>query len=558
MGGVKKFLCGAAVLAVAVGGLVAIANDAAAAAVPKPTIVAGSGSAVRCNITAVASLAPVPKDDWVQAQHSTDPDPAVAALPDSDFSAPGPSAMSLKGNGTCSGNVTNGFDAAPVTSVKFTVSVDPSHPGSPGPATCASLLAGSSTRYISNFSWKATGATIAPSVVMDSTVAISNGSMSIAGGTVTGSFAGGSASTQGPLDAVTVGALEQAPPSSSSPTPTFKQCQPTLKVQDKRGVQSASLLAPKGLKTIRLTTGSALAATVMPPTDRTAFVVDNGVDEVTPIDLSTGKAGTAIPVGPSPGAIAVTPDGATAYVVNSGDNSVTPIDTSTFTAGAPIALRAQGQGSGIAIAPNGLTAYVADGDAGVVPIDLTDDQAEPPINVLIPEVIAITPDGSAAFTNVGSCCYLGAIDLATKTLLGGIQVRPVPQGIAFTPNGATGYVSNTAENTVTVFNPTTETSGAVIPVGTNPGNIAVAPNGGKAYVINRGDNTVTPITVATETAGSVISVGAAPTGIAISPDGSEVYVTNYDDNTVTPIGTSTNTPGIPIGVGSGPAGIAID
>jgi hypothetical protein len=47
------------------------------------------------------------------------------------------------------------------------------------------------------------------------------------------------------------------------------------------------------------------------PHDPTAFVVNSASATVTPVDLTTRKAGPAIPVGRDPQGIAITPDGRT-------------------------------------------------------------------------------------------------------------------------------------------------------------------------------------------------------------------------------------------------------
>ena len=57
---------------------------------------------------------------------------------------------------------------------------------------------------------------------------------------------------------------------------------------------------------------------------------------MTPIDIATKTPGAAIPVGDNPQGIAITPDGKTAYVVNGGSDTVTPIDTSNNTPGATV------------------------------------------------------------------------------------------------------------------------------------------------------------------------------------------------------------------------------
>jgi YVTN family beta-propeller protein len=550
----KRLVPCCAVLAVMVGGFVTITGGAVQAAMVKPTVLAGPGSSVQCAIAAKATPTPALKDDWVQAQHSTDPDAAVVALPNTTFSSPGAPQINITGRGTCTGNVSNGFNTAPVTSMKFTTSVDPAHPGS-GPATCAGLFAGGSpAEYVSTIDWKATGAIVPPTVVTDSTMSLSGGEIHGSGGVLSGSFTEGVTSSLGILDSVTVGALDQSPPSSGSPVPAFRQCQPTLVLHTKSGVQSAQLRAPKGLKKFQLTTGSTFSATVALGRDPTAFVANSGDNTVTPIDLTTKVAGSPIAVGTKPEGIAITPNGATAYVVNAGDNTVTPIDTVTLTPGTAIPLGPNPGGNfSIAIAPDGTTAYVAESH-GVIPIDLTTNTPLTLIPVDIPQGIAITPDGSTAFTTAGSCCNVVAINLASRTVVGSFKTDIGPARIAITPNGAAGYVTNTPGGTVTPFTPSTLVAGANIVVGTEPLGIAITPNGADAYVANFGSNSVTPINTATNTPGAPIAV-ASPFGVACTSDAA--YVTNSASGTVTPIDIATNMTETPIVVGLDPVAIAI-
>jgi YVTN family beta-propeller protein len=67
----------------------------------------------------------------------------------------------------------------------------------------------------------------------------------------------------------------------------------------------------------------------------TAYVANLGSGTVTPIRTATNTAGPAIPVGVGAGGIAITPNGKTAYVVKT-SGTVTPIRTATNTAGPPI------------------------------------------------------------------------------------------------------------------------------------------------------------------------------------------------------------------------------
>jgi len=72
---------------------------------------------------------------------------------------------------------------------------------------------------------------------------------------------------------------------------------------------------------------------------------------VTPVNLTSRKAGKAIKVGTGPQAVAVTPNGRTACVANSGSDTVTPINTATDRAGPAIPVGTDP--TALAVTPNG-------------------------------------------------------------------------------------------------------------------------------------------------------------------------------------------------------------
>ncbi len=255
----KRLLVGTAALVIGTTGLVVVTAGVSGAG--KPIIIAGPGSSVSCNITASVKLTPPLKNDWVAAAHASDPDPAVVALPNASFGFgfSGPVLVLLKGSGTCTGTVTDGVNTASVTGVKFSLSNDPAHLGSSSDATCSSLVTGvppSTAEYDTLVGFTSSTAKIMPTTVTDQT--IPPASFSTGGGVITGSFAGGSASSVGVPDSTTIGAITQSAPTSTNPVPTYPQCQPSLKLKTGKDGPEATLKAPKGLKKISLVTGSTL------------------------------------------------------------------------------------------------------------------------------------------------------------------------------------------------------------------------------------------------------------------------------------------------------------
>ena len=85
-------------------------------------------------------------------------------------------------------------------------------------------------------------------------------------------------------------------------------------------------------------------------------MTNSGSATVTPINLSNNTPAPPITVGNDPQGIAITPNGQTAYVANDGSGTVTPITISTNTPGT--AISAGSAPWNIAITPNGQTAYV--------------------------------------------------------------------------------------------------------------------------------------------------------------------------------------------------------
>jgi YVTN family beta-propeller protein len=281
----------------------------------------------------------------------------------------------------------------------------------------------------------------------------------------------------------------------------------------------------------------------------TAFVVNYASNSVTPVNLATRTASSAIKVGADPTAIALAPDGRTAYVVDSGSGTVTPINTTTRTAGR--AIRVGTDPTAIAITPNGRTAYVTNsGSDTVTPISTSTGRPGPAIPVgAYPKALAITPDGAAVYVLDWEGGSVTPIATATDKAGPQIRVGSFPSAIAITPDGATAYVVNYGSDTVTPIATASGTAGRPIPVGQAPNSIAITPNGKTAYVVDGDVDMVTPVSTATGEAGQAIGVGYSPVSVTVSPSGAAAYVVNVISGTVTPISTSSDATGAALKVG---------
>jgi YVTN family beta-propeller protein len=246
-----------------------------------------------------------------------------------------------------------------------------------------------------------------------------------------------------------------------------------------------------------------------------ALVANSSSGSVTPVSLSSGKAGASIRVGNDPVSIGVAHRQHIAYVVNHGSNTVTPIDTTTLSARRPIPVGSD------------------------------------------PTAIALTTDGSRAYVVNSGSNTVTPINTRTSRPDRAIRVGTSPRTISLVRGGRIAYVLNWGESSVTPIDVATNRPGPKIPVGSYPSAIASSPSGRTAYIANFGSSSVTPIATATGHARPPIAVGQAPDALALTPDGSRLEVVSGDLGSVTPIDTRTARPGHPIRVGRSPEAVVV-
>jgi DNA-binding beta-propeller fold protein YncE len=291
---------------------------------------------------------------------------------------------------------------------------------------------------------------------------------------------------------------------------------------------------------------------------------------VVPIDVTAGRTEAPILADLRPEAIAITPDGRTAYVADAFAPTITPIDLSTGVAGAAIPIAPNGGISSIAISPSGATAYVAVVSAAqatgvVVPVSLAKGTPEPGIPVgSDPVAIAITPDGSTAYVADSGDGTITPIALPSGTPGPKIVVGGNPVDIGITPNGDAAYVMDGLDAGAVIpitlsENPARDVVGAAISAVSGEAEaIAVSPDGSSAVVVGgTGANLISLPSGAQ--LGSVIS--GTFTAVAISPDGTTALLGFTDgtggSNGVLRVKLSAGTSGTPIILAGEPVAIAI-
>ncbi len=227
--------------------------------------------------------------------------------------------------------------------------------------------------------------------------------------------------------------------------------------------------------------GSGPDAIAITPNGSTAYVGNYNNDTITPINLVTDTAGTPIPVGGAPTSIAITPDGSTAYVGRAYESGI-QLDLSTNSTqpgDSP-------SGFASAITPDGATVVgTSPQDNNVDVVNPATDTGTTVAALNDPEGVAITPNGSTAYvayspftTNKGALLPIPVADTnapGTPINLGTNSAYAV----AITPDGSTAFVTDLTGGNLVPVDLASGTAGAPISLGTegtNPIAIAITPD----------------------------------------------------------------------------------
>jgi YVTN family beta-propeller protein len=155
--------------------------------------------------------------------------------------------------------------------------------------------------------------------------------------------------------------------------------------------------------------------------------------EILVLDTSTFKYTAAINVPDGMGAMALTPDGST-LVYTANDGRLYLLSTATHKITATIHLTpANGLLNGLALSPDGATAYVADAENNLLMV--ADLATQTQLNSIAvgnsPSPVVISPDGSEAW--VATLAGLEIVNTSTGLLSGPVRLPGEPSAIVFGP-----------------------------------------------------------------------------------------------------------------------------
>ncbi len=289
------------------------------------------------------------------------------------------------------------------------------------------------------------------------------------------------------------------------------------------------------------------------------WTANSSQGSVSTVDGATAaEVGLPIPVGEGPASLAITPNGRRAVVATDGGKSAKVIDTATRTVLSSFPLPAAGVG--VAISPDGKSAYVTSESKGVLVVEPEAATAGGTIELgREAEAVAFSPDGRLAYFGLASK-EIVSVDTRTEEVVGSpIKVNGRPRLIAFTPDGNTAYVIGPSLGGVAVVNVALGQVVKTIWTTAEPTGIAVSPDGRTLYVgfPNPAAKALSVVdTTSNAIVGSPIEVPGGAGEIAIAPDGKTAYAASADE--VTPIDLLTKEVGAAIPMtGDGVLGLAV-
>jgi len=266
--------------------------------------------------------------------------------------------------------------------------------------------------------------------------------------------------------------------------------------------------------------GSAPDAEAASPDGSRVYVVNDGDNSVSVIDTATGEVTARVPVGRNPLSAVVSPTGRT-VAVSGGDNVYLLHVNSLRAARLPKVLRT----AGVAFSPDGTELYVS-AKGSLMVFDTATNALVDTLSAADGSYPVISPDGRTAYVLSGSAgvASVTVVDIATDTAVATIPVSEGSNGydsLTLSPDGAELYadvvgtmnVISTAENTVTTGYPAT-------------GHVVFSPNDALAYEYadTPQDTGITAIDPATGAVLGTIPNAGAFLDAGFSPDGTRAYV----------------------------------
>ncbi len=260
---------------------------------------------------------------------------------------------------------------------------------------------------------------------------------------------------------------------------------------------------------------------VATPGGASLYVTNSGANSVSVLDPASGTTTATIVVGPFPHGVAITPDGTKVYVANTGpntgpggSNTVSVIDTATTTVAQTIPV---GQAPQVpAVTPDGTRVLVTtSGTVWLIEVAAGRGFGLPG-PVTNAHGVAVSPDGRSAYVADSDNNRVAVLALPWGQPWGSVAVGQMPWNVAFSSDGSRAYVTNTNSDTVSVIDTASLRVTATIPVGHGPTGITVS--GTTIWVTSNTSGAVSAIDATTNQVTHTILLGlsTAPTNVVVA------------------------------------------
>lgn len=287
--------------------------------------------------------------------------------------------------------------------------------------------------------------------------------------------------------------------------------------------------APPGTVLATIPVGAPPTLLVAHPNGSRVYAASN--NSLTVIDTARAAALTTLTINPNTTGVAIAPDGRTVYVANLFSIQLTRLDTATNTLLEPLTMfteRLRGGFGFMAPSPDGRTMYIANKDNrsfGI--IDLTGGPSSLLLPTVWPVAVAVSPDGrtvySAGCKQICTPGFVNVFDVTTQRFGAEIAVDGNPYRIVLEPDGATAYVANLTGPSVSFVDLGSNAVIRTVRVPVQPTGLAIAPDGRTLYVASQTEGVLTALDTASgEVRGAMRASQARD--VAVTPDGRRVYL----------------------------------
>ena len=261
----------------------------------------------------------------------------------------------------------------------------------------------------------------------------------------------------------------------------------------------------------------------------TLIVGNKGEDTLSFIDLESGTELGRVATGHMPHEIAVSPDGLRAAVVAYGGSTIDIFDVAARQKLRTIDLSPNEGPHGLVWLDDGRLVATTERSRSLTIVDTANEDAVTaiPTGQEGTHMVAVSPDGSRAYTANIPAGTVTVIDLAAGRKLRDLEVGGRPEGIALAAGGRELWVGDLEGARVQAFDTRSFERLAEVKTGPVPIRVVASPDGRWIVTSNLGAGSLTVIDAATrEKIRDIVLSGAEEAGqvtILFSADGSRLY-----------------------------------